>query len=98
MNPSIFLLLDLLSIFIVVEGIIPIVGISTYRPAVRITEHLVSGTAPNTLAIKQTLESEDEIKTDRGTAKVIKMLKEAAKEPKENVEKEVGKENEKNKS
>jgi hypothetical protein len=94
LNPSIFLLFDLLSIVVVVEGIIPIIGISTYRPAIRITEKLVLGTAPNTLAIKQTLESEDEIKTDRETAKVIKMLKEASKNKKENVEKEAGKQNE----
>ena len=98
LNPSIFLLLDFLSIFFVVEGIIPIITISTHKPAIRITEHLVSGTEPNTIAIQQTLESEDEIKTDRGTAKMIKMLKEATKEKKENIDKEDGKENEKTKS
>ncbi len=84
LNPSIFLFLDILLIVFVVEGIVPIITVSTYKPAIRITEHLVSGAAPNTIAIKQTLESEDEMTTDRKTAKVIKLLKESHKERKEN--------------
>jgi hypothetical protein len=97
LNSTIFLLLDLLSIVIIVEGIIPIIGISTYRPAIRITEHLVSGTAPNTLAIQQTLEPEDKIKTDKETAKIIKILKQAAEERKDSGEKEAIEEDEKTK-
>ena len=58
LNPSMFLLIDLVSIFVIVEGVIPIITLSTYKPAIRITEHFVSGSEPNTLAISQTLESE----------------------------------------
>jgi hypothetical protein len=94
LNSLIFFVLDLLLILFVVEGVFPIITLSTYKPAIRITEHLVPGTVPNTLAIMKTLESEDEMKTDKQTAEVIKLLKQAAKEKKENEKTEAGAEKE----
>jgi hypothetical protein len=57
-NPALFFLVDILLLFIIVEGIIPIITICTFKPAFRIREYFVT-TGPNQIGIKKELEIEE---------------------------------------
>lgn len=58
-SPVVFLIADLFIIISIAEGIIPILNVCTYKPAIRIKEHFVGTDVPNQIAIKQELEMED---------------------------------------
>ena len=58
-NPIIFLLIDLFSIFAIVEGVVPIITICTRKPTIRIKTYLASTDIPNQLVIKKKFEIED---------------------------------------
>ena len=57
-SPSIFLLIDIFLIFAIVEGVIPIINICVYKPAIRIRNQFVGTDIPNQIAIKKELEAE----------------------------------------
>ena len=59
LNPLLFFLIDILLLFAIVEGIVPIITVSTYKPAIRIREYFVSTAIPNQIAIKKELETEE---------------------------------------